>query len=164
MITICKNYLMGKLTAAGIKTKIHTSEKTLKATKECHLGAVMVTGDSFVRSGSKKKYTDIAGDKHRRLKTHERTVTFTVVIGEYVDERCEEIFENFITSIGTGIIIDGNYTSIEIEDADWIEKDDSILSSKLAVQFIVKFKGGIYIDQKLYKFSGEIETTVEGGV
>lgn len=164
MIAICKKYLIEKLTAAGIKTNIHTSEKTLRTTKESHLGAVIVNGDAFVRSGSKKKYTNIAGDKQRRLKTHERTTTFRVVIGEYEDEKCEQIFEKFIESLETGIMINGNYTSIEIEDADWVDKEDSILSSKLAVQINIKFKGGIYVDQPLYKFGGEIEQTVEGGL
>lgn len=164
MVTACRNYLVEKLIAAGIKTKVHTAEKTLLLSKEAHLGAVIVSGDTFVRSGSKKIYQSEQGDKRRRLKTHERTTKFRVVIGEYQEAACEAIFDKFLTSIETGIEVDGNYTSIEIEDADWVDKEDSILSSKLAVMINIKFIGGVYKDIPLVKFEGEIEQTLEGGL
>ena len=49
-------------------------------------------------------------------------------------------------SISKGLEVNGNWVDIEIGKADWVEGDDSILKSKIAVEFDVILTGGIYVD------------------
>lgn len=35
---------------------------------------------------------------------------------------------------------------MQMKDADWVEGDDSILKSKIAVEFDVTLTGGVYTD------------------
>lgn len=147
----CKAYLIVKLQSAGIKSKVHTSMKKLRASQESHIGAVLLDGDTFTRCGAKKIYRNEAGDKHKRKKVFDRQTSFMVVIGEYEEEKCEKILEVFMTSLDKGIYIDGNYTAIEVEEADWVDEEDSILKAKIAVQVKVKFNGGIYRDTDFAK-------------
>ncbi len=49
-------------------------------------------------------------------------------------------------TVDRGLYINGNFTGAEIEGADWVEKDDSILKAQVAVQVKVRFDGGVYRD------------------
>lgn len=146
MFSECRAYLLNKLKAAGLKSQPFTSMKKLRTSSESHLGAVLTDGETFSRSGSKTIYTDNAGDKHKRRKVYDRKLTFTVIIGEYDQDKCEEIFLKFLSGMDAGIYVDGNYTSVEVEEADWVDEEDSILKAKIAVQVKVHFVGGIYRD------------------
>lgn len=151
MIGQYRDYLIQKLKEAGIKSTVHTSFKKLSLSQESHVGAVLFEGDKFERSGSKTIYRDERGDKQKRFKVFDRGTTFNVVIGEYDQEKCEAIFESFMSSLDKGLVVDGNFIPIEIEDADWVDKDDSILKAKVAVQIKVRFDGGIYKDVRFAK-------------
>ncbi|EES73450.1 hypothetical protein POTG_01745 [Paenibacillus sp. oral taxon 786 str. D14] len=159
MIGTCREYLVGKLRQAGIKSTVHTSMKKLKASQESHIGAVLFEGDSFIREFGKRIYYDETG-KHKRRKQFARETSFVVVIGEYEQEACERIFENFMLSLDRGIYIDGNFTEIEPGEADWVDEEDSILKSKIAVQLKVKFLGGLYRDSDFAKIS-ELDAEVQ---
>lgn len=153
MIGQCRDYLCQKLQDAGIKSKIYTSMKKLKASQESHIGAVLFEGDSFTRSGSKTIFVDDGGVKQKRVKIFDRQTAFVVVIGEYEQDKCEVIFEGFMRSLDRGIVIDGNYAPLEAEDAEWVDEEDSILKAKVAVQLKVRFDGGIYKDTGFNKVS-----------
>ena len=86
MIGQCKEYLIQKLKDAGIKSKVHTSMKTLEKSNESHVGAVLFEGDSYSRSGSKTIYVDQEGVKRKRVKVFNRKTSFMVVIGEQMRE------------------------------------------------------------------------------
>ena len=146
MITEGKAYLIQKLRDAGIKGKVCESLKELKNVQDSHVGAVIPDGDSLSRSYQKKLYRDEANTKHKRRKVFDRELTFVVVIGEYKHAQADEIFERFMASLEPGIVIDGNYTAIEVEEADWVAEQDSILKAAIAVQIKVKLIGGIYRD------------------
>lgn len=47
--------------------------------------------------------------------------------------------------------MDGNFVPIEVEGADWVDKDDSILKAQVAVQVSITFQGGVYKDTDLRK-------------
>lgn len=160
MIGVCKEYLIQKLKDAGIKSKIHTSMKTLTRSNESHVGAVIFEEDKLVRSGSKTIYKDERGDKRKRTKIFDRDLSFGVVIGEYDDSKCEGIFEKFIALLEQGILIDGNYTGIEFDEAQWIDENDDILKAKVAVRVLVTFKGGLYKDTS-YALMSDLEQTIE---
>ena len=160
MIGQCKEYLIQKLKDAGIKSKVHTSMKKLEQSNESHLGAVLFEGDGFARSGSKTIYVDQGGDKRKRAKIFDRKTSFVVVIGEYEEGKCESIFEKFITLLDRGIVIDGNFTAIEIDDAHWVDGNDSILKAKITVEVKITFEGGLYKDSVYGKIS-ELEQTLE---
>lgn len=141
-----RDFLVQKLKDAGIHGKIHESMKSLKNCNEVHVGAVLRTGEGFTRSGSKKRYTDQQGHRKQRNKLFERTTDLHVVIADTDEAKVEEILARFLKGISKGLEVDGNWVSIEIGKADWVEGDDSILKSKIAVEFDVTLTGGIYTD------------------
>lgn len=159
MFVVCKEYLIEKLVEAGIKTAIITNEKTLKLTAESHLGAVLVDTDTFSKNGSKTVFVDEWGNRKKRVKKYNRDITFSCIIGEYEQSKCQLILGKFLESLDTGIYIDGNHTEIELNDAEWVEEKDSILKAKIAVKLEVVFKGGVYKDTGFIKVKNvEIES------
>ncbi len=159
MFIECRQYLLDKLKNAGLKTKPHTSEKTLEKSMESHIGAVLFESDSFVRNGSKTLYRDQLGAQKKRRKVFDRKLAFTVIIGDYTEEAVEGMFESFLGSLDNGIEINGNFVPIEPEGADWVDKDDSILKAKVAVQVKINFDGGVYKDTDFAKLTElEIES------
>lgn len=141
-----RDFLVQKLKDAGIHGKIHESLKSLKNCNEVHVGAVLRTGEDFTRSGSKKKYTDQQGHRKQRNKLFKRITELHVVIADTDEAKVEEILTKFLKGISKGLEVDGNWGDIEIGKADWVEGDDSILKSKIAVEFDVTLTGGIYTD------------------
>ena len=141
-----KGYLIDKLKGAGLRSKPYTSEKALEKSQESHVGAVLFEAETNLRNGSKTYYNDNQGARKKRRKVFDRTLSFTVIIGDYTDDAVEAMFEKFLASLDKGICVDGNYVPIEVEGADWVSSDDSILKAKVAVQVKVNFLGGVYRD------------------
>lgn len=141
-----KNYLLGKLKAAGLKSIPYTTKKGLEKSNESHIGAVLFERETYARNGSKKRYRDQEGAQHKRRKVFDRALSFAVIIGDYNDDAVEAIFEAFVASLDSGIYVNGNFVPIEVEEADWVDKDDSILKAQVAVRVGVTFHGGIYRD------------------
>jgi len=142
----CKQYLIAKLREAGIKTRIYTTKKSLEKCMESHVGAVLFEREECARNGSKKRYRDEEGAKHKRRRVFDRSITFSTVIGEYTDDAAEGIFERFLASLDAGLYVDGNFVEITVEGSDWVDADDSLLRAKVAVQTAVTFHGGLYRD------------------
>ena len=154
-----KKYLLEKLVAAGLKSKPYTTEKALEKSQESHVGAVLFEEETILRNASKTIYTDQEGARTKRRKVFDRKLTFQVVIGDYTDDAVETKFEAFLSNLDRGIYVDGNFVPIEVEGADWVNKDDSILKAQVAVQVTVTFNGGLYKDTKLAAIAGvEIES------
>lgn len=165
MIAECREYLVDKVIKAGIKTNIRITMKDLKASNESHIGAVLFEDEEFEINIKKTNYVDEEGNKQKRTKMFDRKTSFSVVIGEYEQSKCEIIFENFMKSIGTGLYIDNNYIEISPKKASWVDKDDSILKSKVAVQVLIEFDGGIYKDtgfKKVNDIGVDVEIQKEG--
>lgn len=160
MIAECRDYLINKVAEAGIKTKIKTTMKDLKLSNESHIGAVLFENDEFEKDIKKTIYVDELGSKQKRTKLWSRKTSFTVIIGEFEQTKCEIIFKKFITLIDSGLHVDGNYIEIVPKKADWVEKEDSILKSKVAVQVLIEFDGGIYKDSA-FKKVGDIGVEVQ---
>lgn len=152
-----RDFLVQTLKEAGIHGKIHESMKSLKNCNEVHVGAVLRTGEGFTRSGSKRKFTDQEGQRKQRNKLFVRTTSLHVVIADTSEEKVEEILTKFLKRIAKGLEVDGNWVDIEIGEADWVEGDDSILKSKIAVEFDVTLTGGVYTDT-------DIITTTVGNI
>lgn len=145
-----KKYLVEKLNEAGISSNsIYTSMKRLSQANEIRLGAVLVDGEVFTRSGSKKTYIDQNGARQKRKKLFDRDTRFKIVIAESDEDKCEGILVKFLEILGKGLEDDRNWVSIDIGDMDWVSQDDSILKAKIAVQFPVTLSGGIYKDNML---------------
>lgn len=159
MFTECKQYLLDKLKAAGLKTNPYTSEKALEKSQESHIGAVLFESEAILRNGSKTRYKDQEGAQKKRRKVFDRKLAFTVIIGDYTEEAVEGMFERFLGSLDNGLDVNGNYVPIEPEGADWVDKDDSILKAKVAVQVKINFDGGLYKDTDFAKLTElEIES------
>jgi hypothetical protein len=147
MIVECKNYLKNKLKAAGIKTNIFEEQKKLKNNQEQHTAAVLIEKEEIEKSGKIKVYTDEQTSKRqKRTEKFSRIVYFIVVIGDYDLAACATIYEKFISLLDNGLYINGNFTDMSIEEIDWVDEDDSILKSKITVQMLFKFEGGIFED------------------
>lgn len=160
MINECRNYLIDKVTGAGIKGKIKTSLKELKASNESHIGAVLFESDEFEKARRKKTFIDESGIKQKRTKVFDRTTSFSVVIGEYEQSKCEKIFEEFMKLITPGMYIDDNYIEFNPKKADWVDEKDSILKSKVAVQVLIECNGGIYKDTA-YKKIDDVDIQID---
>ena len=145
-----KDFLIQKLEEAGVKkNQIYTSIKTLKQANATHLGAVLCNGETYSRSGSKRKFKDQEGIRKRRVKLLDRETVFRIIIADPDEHRCEQILTTFLTIVGQGLAVDGNWINLEIGKSDWVEEGDSILKAKIAVELEVTFEGGIYVDREL---------------
>lgn len=148
-----KQYLVEKLKTAGLKSKPYTTLKALEKSQESHIGAVLFESETISRNGSKTHYRDQEGAQKKRRKVFDRTLAFTVTIGDYTDEAVESMFERFLGSLDRGIYVNGDFVPIEAEGADWVDKDDSILKAQVAVQVKIVFNGGVYQDTDFAKVS-----------
>lgn len=144
-----KDFLIEKLKQSGIKSKVYTSMKDLKLANATHLGAVLRHGETYTRSGSKRTYKEQDGTRNRRMKLFDRETVFRIIIADPDEANCERILTNFLSIVGSGLAVDGNWIHLEIGKADWVEAGDSILRSKIAVELEVTFEGGIYQDRQL---------------
>ncbi|WP_069997821.1 hypothetical protein [Cellulosilyticum sp. I15G10I2] len=161
MIEVYQNYIVTKLKEAGIKTKVCISMKELKNFSGAHVGAVIVDKDRFEREKKNKVY-QVGDSTVKRIKKLSRETTVNVIIGEFETSKCDEIFARFLSLIDKGIYdTEGNYIVIEIEEADWVDKEDSILQSKIAVQLPIIFYGGIYQDITYKPFVPDISMNEE---
>lgn len=141
-----KAYLLAKLKEAGVRSRPYTAVKRLEKSQESHVSAVIFDKEILSRNGSKKLYRDQQGAKKKRRKVFDRALAFAVIIGDYSDDAVETIFEKFLESLDRGIWVNGNFVSIDIEDAEWADEEDSILKARVAVRVMVIFNGGLYRD------------------
>ena len=156
-----KQYLLDKLKEAGVKAKPYTTRKALERGQDSHIGAVLFESEDIARNGSKTRYSDQTGAQKKRRKVFDRRIAFTVIIGDYTEEAVELMFERFLSGIAPGIMVDGNFVTIEVEAADWVDSDDSILKAKVAVQIKVRFDGGVYKDTGFAKVSELVVESVD---
>ena len=94
-----RDYLVGVLKKAGIRSTVHDSLKSLKNCNETHVGAVLRVKETFARSGSKKIYGE-EGQRKQRKKLHVRITTLHVVIADSNEEKVDAILTNFMKNIG----------------------------------------------------------------
>lgn len=144
-----RDFLVKALQTAGVRGKIHDSLKSLKNCNEVHVGAVLRVNEKFTRSGSKKRYQDQEGQRKQRNKLFNRITKLHVVIADSEESKVEAVLTKFLQEISKGFAVDGNWVGIELENADWVEQSDSILKSKIAVEFDVILTGGVYKDVNL---------------
>ncbi len=158
MYTECRDILKECLKQCGATGTIHTSRKKLRASGESRTFAVLFEDDSLSKNRSKRVYMDSAG-KHKRRQKFDRSLTFSVVIGEYSIEKVQELYDGFLENIPDGIYVDGNYVYIEPTVADWMDDEDTIIRAKCAVQVKVVCRGGIYKDTD-YAKADDVDVTV----
>lgn len=148
-----KQYLIEKLKAAGLKSKPYTTLKSLEKSLESHVGAVLFESENILRNGSKTYYEDEKGAQKKRRKVFDRALAFTVTIGGYTDDEVEGMLEQFLGGLDRGIYVNGDFVPLEVDGAEWVDKDDSILKAQVAVQVKITFTGGVYRDTGFAKVS-----------
>ena len=84
-----------------------------------------------------------------------------MTIGDYTDDAVEAMFEKFLASLDRGIYVNGDFVPVEVEGADWVNKDDSILKAQVAVQVAITFQGGLYRDTDFGPLTHVEITTIE---
>ena len=152
MFIQCRDALMECLRQCGATGNIHTSRKRLQASGESRVFAILSEDDGLAKNKNRRIYAD-AGGKHKRRQKFERSLTFSVVIGEYSIEKVQELYDRFLHHIPPGIYVDGNYVDIEPTIADWMDDEDTIIRAKCAVQVKVVCKGGVYQDTDFAKLN-----------
>lgn len=152
-----RDFLVRVLKESGVKGRIHESMKSVRNCNETHMGAVLRMGEEFSRSSSKRRYTDQEGHRKQRNRLYERTTTLHVIIADSDEQKVENILTSFLKQLSKGFAVDGNWVDVEISEADWVEGNDSILKSKIAVEFDVVLRGGIYTETDILK---TVDTTV----
>lgn len=141
-----KEYLTNALMKGGMKGRIYQSVKELKHAQGTQYGAVLRTRDEPVRSASKKYFEDQEGVKKLRRKLYECETLYNVVIADATEEAAEKILEGFLKNLEKGYYDDGNWVEVNPKETDWVDEDDCVMKSKIAVQVAVEFKYGIYRD------------------
>ena len=74
-----KDFLVGCLTRAGIKSQVLKSWKELERYADSHVGAVLSEGQVLARDGSKRNYTDQSGVRCTRTCIYTVDSKFKVV-------------------------------------------------------------------------------------
>lgn len=161
LYTQAKAYLVEKLKEAGLKTKPHTTMKSLSRSMESHVGAVLSGTEAIARNGSKTIYKDQEGAQHKRRKLFDRNVTFQVVLGDYSDDKVETMLEAFLASLDRGIEVDGNFVPLEVDGVEWDMEEDHPLKAEIAARVSVTFQGGVYKDTDFRKVKEIILEAVE---
>lgn len=146
MYTQCQAELVRVLKEAGCGREPYTSRKKLVSTSESRVSAVLCEDETVERDRQRKVYTGEDGARLKRSRLYKREITFLVIIGDYTNEKLEEVYEKFLEGLPRGIYVDGNYTSIEPTDTDWVGEKDHILYSKVSVQVKITCSGGMYRD------------------
>lgn len=147
MISLYKDYLEGKLNDIGLKGKIYKSLKELKQFSGVELGAILPGEESFKRNGT-RSYVEQEGIRYIRKKVYDRSTNIVVVISGKDDSSTDELMASFIAALDKGLEDNkGNWVEIECTKGDWVDEADSILRNKIAVQLLVTFEGGIYVDK-----------------
>ena len=101
------------------------------------------------------------GQRITRKKLFERITVLHVVIGEYNEEKVENIFTKFLKIMSKGVEVDGNWVEMEIGEVDWVQGEDTILKSKMAVEFDMTLTGGVYVDVPMKEISANYDYTVK---
>lgn len=163
MIEECRGLLVNTLKEIGIKGEIYTSLSRLKTGNVVDFGAVFFETEKPVRSTERRVILKKNGEKARRFKLFDREIKFLVTIGAKESHRTEERYESFLSLLPKGISdSEENWVELEIEQTDWVDRNDSILHSELAVQILVIFRAGLYRDKNLIRIE-EVETQDEIG-
>lgn len=153
-----KQYLTDILKEAGVKGKIYTSIKKLTLSNEYQIAAVLKGKEKLTRSGSKKKYIGQEGQRMQRCKLWDRESKLRVIIADTDEDKVDQVFTKFLKILDKGIVENRNWEGIDLDTVDWVEREDSLLKAKVAVQFDVTFTGGVYVDKMLQGMSiGNIE-------
>ncbi len=161
MFAECQQFLISALKTAGIRTPAITTMKRLRLCTDSHIGAVLFDQETLGRSGSKRIFKNERGEQQKRRKVFDRSLSFDVIIGEYTAAKAEGIYERFLETVERGLYVDGNFVAVELEGADWVEKEDSILKAQVAVQVKVRFDGGVYRDTGFIDGGKEVGIIVE---
>lgn len=146
MFTECQAEMIRALKEAGCERDPFLSMKRMEASAESRISAVLCEDDQLERANGKKFFTSEEGKPMRRTRLFNRELTFSVVIGDFSQEKAEETYEGFLRSLQKGIYVDGDYVSIEPSEAQWLTDKDHILHAKVGVQIKVACRGGLYRD------------------
>lgn len=151
MFVECQKELIKVLKASGCEKQPFTSKKKMETSAESRISAVLCEEETLERHKGGKVFTDAGGKKHKRTRVYNRDIAYTVVIGEYSNDRLEEIYEKFLAGFPDGIYVDGNYVAFGLSETEWMAEKDHILHAKVAVQVKVICRGGLYKDTDMVR-------------
>lgn len=90
-----------------------------------------------------------------RRKHYDVTTVYNVVIAEQNEERLEQILEEFLVNLDKGFDDGaGNWVGLSVGEVDWVDEEDCVLKSKIAVEIPITFTYGIYRDVRAEQLPG----------
>lgn len=157
----CEQYLTGLLKAAGAKGTQYTTLEAMTRQDSSYMTGVLLDKTELERmQGRRVRYVTPQGVAMQRVQIWRQVVQYDVVICSGSKAELERVFTAFLALLAAGIEIDGNWTLIEVDPAEWAEKDNSVLRARASVRLPVRFLGGVYKDTPLQQ-AGEAEIITE---
>lgn len=153
-----QGFLTNVLKQSGMKGPIYTSLKSMKHDNGTYYAGILRCTDTPVRAKSKKKFLDQEDSMSVRRKHYDVSTVYSVVIADQNEEKLEKIVEEFLVNLGKGFD-DGksNWVGVEAGVVDWVDEEDCVLKSKIAVEIPVTCTYGIYKDVKASYLPGSSE-------
>lgn len=150
-----QGYLTDILRKSGMKGQIHTSLKSMKHEGGVYYAGILRCTDAPVRAKSRKTFRDQEDSMAIRRKHYDVTTVYNVVIAEQNEERLEQILEEFLVNLDKGFDDGaGNWVGLRVGEVDWVDEEDCVLKSKIAVEIPITFTYGIYRDVKAEQLPG----------
>lgn len=156
MMAACVKHLEEKIIEAmgkdfmGEKVQIFHTLKELKDCVDTRCAAILPRADTLTFSGRPCRNLETRQDD---LKIYDRTLVVDVVLGDETKLMLDPAFETFVASLGQTIRHNGHGITLSFEEAEWVEKKDSVLNAEIAVELPVIFKGGVYRPQSFRRIS-----------
>lgn len=98
MYTECQAELIRALREAGCEREPFLTRKRMLQSGESRMSAVLCENDAVERATGKRFFKK-DGKSLKRTKLYDRDITFTVVIGDYTQEKAEDTYEKFLCNL-----------------------------------------------------------------
>jgi hypothetical protein len=146
MIEACKEFIKGKLAAAGID-KVYEKESDAAAHKGARYAWLMaVEQQELAYDGGKVAYTDdlAAGTRTYHIRKYAEKINVVLRFADSAAEAAIARRDNFLRLLGTGFEGPGGYrVDVEANAGSYL-KDPSILSTGQGADVTLLFTGGVY--------------------
>ncbi len=146
MVSVCTEYLRGKVAAALGKDALGQDPQVFDVLKELEKcmapsSGVLIRSDTLEYSGQPVRNLDTGIND---LKVFDRTVVIDIVLGAPTKAELDASFETFLLSLERGIRYKGHYIGISLGEGEWVDRKDSVIKAEIAVELPVTFTGGVY--------------------
>lgn len=140
-----KDYFKKLLKSVDISI-IYTTTKEIEIGAST-FGAIIVNSEDIEKSNNSINFVNNNLKKIKRKEKFKRNINFQILIGDSNVNKIEERFTKILSEINEYIEDEkGNKSKITLSKAQWIDKDDTILKSKITLIIDISITESIYKD------------------